>query len=477
MAVPFLLFGCSQQQNRNSDCNKTAEELVILHVNDLHGQLDAFGRLAFIADSMRAIHANVLLFSAGDIFSGNPVSDRHAMPGYPMIDLMNRCGFAASALGNHEFDYGPDSLRVRMLQADFPFLCANITDPAGKLPLLREAVPVETKAGQEIWLFGLVQVDDNGIPSTHPDNLQGFSFSQPVETGLAWINENEGEEALILLSHMGYPADTALAARTPLPLLIIGGHSHTLLEHGQQIGQSHVVQTGAYMKMLGIIHCKLEDGKITTANSGLVPLDGPGGRDVVIDSIIDLYNTNPELMRVAGVAGADFNGKAPLAALMADAVREAAGTELAFHNHGGTRMLSLPAGEISLKDIYTLDPFGNAVTLISLSKKQIEELIIYAYHKKEKIELEASGLSYKLWVKSDGTVRAELFAPDGSPLPEKTYTVALNSYLTGSWPVGKTGKVKLLTISTTEALVDYLKANSPVAPNDYEGRSSVQMRE
>ena len=80
------------------------KEVHILAVNDMHAQLDVFPQLAALIDSLRAEDPSLLVFSAGDNRTGNPVNDKYRIPAYPMVALMNLTGFNGSALGNHEFD-------------------------------------------------------------------------------------------------------------------------------------------------------------------------------------------------------------------------------------------------------------------------------------------------------------------------------------------------------------------------------------
>ena len=79
-------------------------EIHILAANDMHAQIEVFPQLAALADSLRTIDPSMLIFSAGDNRTGNPINDKYILPAYPMVALMNQVGFNASALGNHEFD-------------------------------------------------------------------------------------------------------------------------------------------------------------------------------------------------------------------------------------------------------------------------------------------------------------------------------------------------------------------------------------
>ena len=106
--------------------SKKATEIIILHTNDMHSRIDNFGKLAYLADSLRRTHKYVFLVAAGDNFTGNPIVDMYPDKGFPMIELMNMLHYDVSAIGNHEFDMGQELQNKRREQAHFPFVSCNI---------------------------------------------------------------------------------------------------------------------------------------------------------------------------------------------------------------------------------------------------------------------------------------------------------------------------------------------------------------
>ena len=110
-------------------CGQQDKQIIILSTNDMHAHIDDYAKVAAYVEQERQKNPNVLVLSAGDLFSGNPIVDYCPKygNGFPIIDLMNRIGYRFTAFGNHEFDYGQHILCDRMAQAEFPFLCANMT--------------------------------------------------------------------------------------------------------------------------------------------------------------------------------------------------------------------------------------------------------------------------------------------------------------------------------------------------------------
>ncbi len=119
IVVSILLSSCAKQIEK--------EEITLLYTNDIHSKIDNFDKLGYLVDSIEKSNKNVFLLSSGDIFSGNPVVDKYNEKGLPIIDLMNKVGFDASSIGNHEFDYGQNVLDQRISDADFDFICANFS--------------------------------------------------------------------------------------------------------------------------------------------------------------------------------------------------------------------------------------------------------------------------------------------------------------------------------------------------------------
>ncbi len=142
---------------------------------------------------------SVILLAAGDMFHGAPVSDLFL--GRPVLDLMNALRFDAMTLGNHEFDWGPATLRTLTEGARFPFLSANIVDREGKaLPGVKPYVILERK-GIKIAVIGLTTPDvATAVKREHMAGLKQKSPEKLLPGLIAEVRE-EGATLVILLSH------------------------------------------------------------------------------------------------------------------------------------------------------------------------------------------------------------------------------------------------------------------------------------
>ena len=432
--------------------------IVIFHSNDVHGKIDNFAKVAAVIEAERKSGADVLFFSAGDNFTGDPVVDRYEPPGEPVRKVLDRLRLDVLTIGNHEFDYGLGTLRK--LAARFPTVSANLEARPGVFPELKPWVVLMTKSGIRMAVFGLIQIEPvSGIPSTHPDKIKDLRFGDPLAKALEMKTLRASGEVLIGLTHIGYKQDLLLAGRMPELDVIIGGHSHTRIDPAELVNGVLVAQTGADNQFLGRIDLRLKDGRVVEKSGRLIDLGLMRDEDKKIKAMIAKFHQNPSLARVIAKAPFEITGKDDLGSLMTDAIREAHGLDIALHNNGGIRLKSLPTA-ITLKDIYTLEPFGNLIVEIAMTPDEIRSLIKSSFEKQDEIDLQVSGMSYL--IRTDGNQKIKdikLSHPDGSPMAEdRTYQVGLSSYVASSYRFDHQDPGRSLQTTVADDLIRYLQS-------------------
>lgn len=468
-----LLLSVPQVSQAGRKCKKGVE-VVILHTNDMHSKIDNMAKLTWLADSLRQQHRYLFLVSAGDNFTGNPIVDMYPEVGYPMVDLMNKAGFVLSAMGNHEFDMGQEQFSQRRKEAGFPFISGNIDVSGSHLRKIRPWVTL--KAGKfRIPLVSFIQLEKNGIPSSHPSRLEGIKFT-PADVKTAdflFLKEKYG--MLVGLTHLGIEGDVQLARKYPQFDLIIGGHSHTVMDKPLVENGVTIVQAGSQLKSVGKTTLAIEAGKITGIDYELISLDAFEGRDLAVQAAIDHYNDNEEMNRVLASAVTPMTGKEELGAMMTDALTAMSGVDIAFQNIGGIRIPSLSAGDILYRDIFRLDPFGNQVVVFEMTLPEIKSLILNAYNRNKEADLMVSGMTYTALVDGDGScVGVEMKGTDGQPLdPAKTYKVGMNSYISASYTFDHADPGTVNYETTAQTLISYLKKVQKV---DYQGTRRTAVR-
>ena len=472
--------------------------LTILHTNDLHGQvlpqgkrggLVALGRrIRQARDEARLAGDAVLLLDAGDLFKGTPEGD--FTNGQVVVAWMNRLGYDAAAVGNHEFDHGIEVVQELARAAEFPFLAANLREEAsGERPdWLGRQTPLGPLRGAAV----LRTVYDArgrairvGIVGTTPGDLAQVTLAGLTE-GLRAEDEVAALEPVlaalpadldlvVVVSHSGIARDTRVAERFGSRVhVIVGGHNHKTLPEGQRVGAVLMTQTGAHAAHLGRVRVELPAGEAPRATASLVE-PGDDFEALLAPYVAEVQRTFAErvgelrepLRRVTGFASSGLGN------LETDLMRELTGAEVALQNKAGIRN-DLPAGELSKRDVYEVAPFGNTVVSMQLSGAQLREVLEVSLTSEGRM-CDVSGLLLRCDPRRPVGQRVLEVTVGGKPLDDsRTYRVATNNFLAG----GGDGKVAFTQGSEREdtqrllreLLEDYLRVNSPVAPPPVEAR-------
>jgi 2',3'-cyclic-nucleotide 2'-phosphodiesterase (5'-nucleotidase family) len=381
-----------------------------------------------------------------------------------MIDIMNRCGFAVSAIGNHEFDMGQESLARRIAQAEFPFISCNIDATKAVINQPKPYIILEVGEDAKIAVLSAVQLNENGIPDSHPSNLKGLRFINGLTKMKEYSDLKQKYGILIGLTHLGVDDDIRLADSMPELDVILGGHSHTLLEKPLMENGVMICQASAHMKYVGKLTLTIENGQVKGCEDEVIAVSSLTREDTLIRALITKYNANEEFNRVVAVAEAPIDGLDELGSLMADAVTSELKLDIALQNKGGIRLWSLPQGDITMKNIYQLDPFGNQVVVMRMNAAEIRSLLCYGFNLEKGIDFQVSGMTYK--VTPDGNnkcVDVDMFDLTGKPLdPAKEYSVGLSTYVAVTYKFDHRDPGKTLYTTTSQALMDYLHKTKKV---------------
>jgi len=443
---------------------KDTSIITILHLNDLHAKINRFPQLKHVVDSIKNIRQEVLLVSSGDLFSGNPIVDRYEERGWPMIDLMNDLQFDLTAIGNHEFDYGQNVLNERMKQAHFPFVCANIRTASADMNQPSDYYIYKSKfSDTQIAFVSLLQVGINGIPDSHPKNLDGLQFLNPEKEIKLYKKQFKSYTVKIALTHLGKERDEALAKDNQWLDLILGGHSHSLIQPAEKIGKVLVCQAGSNVKYVGITDLTLVGEKLLSISDTIIPLKYQP-KDSTIYQKVKAFSKNPALQEP--IANLTYGIETPeeIGKLMADAYREGLGADIAFQNIGGVRLKYLKEGPVKLIDLMFLDPFNNEILLFDMNKKDILSFLRYAYSVRNEQNQLISGITADFKTNKKGElIDIILKDKNGVPLSEnKIYKVAINSYMANSYRFSAKDKAQLTGQYSNDLILLYLKKYFPL---------------
>jgi len=346
---------------------------VILSTNDIHAHIDRFPCLATAVERCRDT-ADVILVDAGDRWTGNAYVDL-AEDRKPVLELMNRLGYDLGTLGNHEFDVGQETLERAVDGCGFPIICANIRSGEGARLKPFEPSRIIGRGGVKV---GFVAVVTNYGPNNHPDGhdsiFEGLTFPDAVETAAGATSLGDQCDVLVALTHIGSERDRELAARAPEYDLILGGHSHEVIN--ETVNGVLLTQTGKNLKNVGVTVLRRRDGKFVP-EFRTVPLENYDPHPLY-QEMVDEYYANPELQRPVGELTAPAN-KVGLANLFAESVRRAGNAEIGLYHQGGVRLDSL-AGRVPVASIYDLDPFGSCVSVLTMTPAQLRQLVLTKFN-------------------------------------------------------------------------------------------------
>jgi 2',3'-cyclic-nucleotide 2'-phosphodiesterase (5'-nucleotidase family) len=464
--------------------------LRIIGTNDFHGALEPRpdasgvrrGGAAYVGaaiDRARMECAPVcetLLLDGGDMFQGTPASNLSY--GRPVVDYYNRMGYAAAALGNHEFDWGVDSLRARMRQARFGILGANVRYTNGRDVEWIRNDTIVTRGRTRIGIIGVSTVSTP--TTTRAGNVVGLRFDDPapIVDSIGRALRGRGVDFVVVIAHAGGfcgrdPGATCngeiidLARKITTKVdAIVSGHSHSLIN--TVVNGIPIVQARSSGRAIDILDLPLGAGAAVAPRHEV--------RELAVDTIKPLPSIDSIVQRaVARVAPlvsrhiatipvtlARQGPQYPLGNLIADAQRWAGKGDVAIMNNGGIRT-ELRAGDATYGSLFEIQPFGNTLYSLTMTGTQLRGLL-EAMLGKSAVDDHVSGLRITYDPsKSKGSRIVSVTMPDGAPLSEsRSYSVILNDFLaTGGEGYNAAGRAiasRPLNIVDLDALIDYLQS-------------------
>ena len=448
------------------------ETVRILSTNDMHSAIEKMPQLAAIVDSLRAIDPFMLVLSAGDNRTGNPYNDLYEPVSYPMVSLMNLIGFDASGLGNHEYDSKVKGLAKVISLSNFPYLAANITCPPESGIQVRPYMVFDVK-GLKVGVLGITQVGTLGIPDTSPENVVGLSFQQPEEIipQYRWLTEQC--DVNVLMTHVGYEVDLELAKKYPYYDLIVSSHSHTQLEGGEVHDGVLITQNGYQMPRVTLTTLEVEGGKVVSKKAENICLDKFTSRSEAADALLKHFMSSPDLERVVAQMLTDIHGYDALGVMMCDAWKDECDCEIAVENYGGVRYDFFPAGPITVKSILNLDPFLNSPVVMTLTGKELKDMLMACYvADRNRFPITSGCTAAVTYTDSTKTAikKLELFGANGKKLDMKRkYRVVTNNYVASIADSPRQDQGVRGADTTSDLIMHWLEKKGAV---DYQGRSS-----
>ena len=512
---------------------RAALQLTVLHTNDHHGRFwpngdGEYGMAArkTLIDRIRAEVAaaggHSLLLDGGDVNTGVPESD--LQDAEPDFQGMNRIGYDASAVGNHEFDKPPAVLAKQRQWATFPLLAANIYQGGQRM---FEPYRIFERGGYKIAVMGLTTDDTQKM--VLPENIRGISFRKPAEEAAELVPSLRGQaDMVIAATHMGHytdarhgvnaPGDVEMARAVQGLDLVVGGHSQNpvCMRAENQRNDAYrpgepcapdrqngawIVQAHEWGKYVGRADFIIDGGKVELQRYQLIPINlkqrqADGKKVLAGEPIADDPGLKAFLQRFQDAGQARLNvpvGSADgvldgdrarvrhqptnLGRVIARAMMDKTGADLALINSGGVRD-SLPEGAISYRDVLKVQPFGNTVGLVMLSGAELLDFLRAAARMTPGSGGYPQTAGLQLVLQDNQLIEARVA---GQPInPQQRYRLSINNFTA----TGGDGYPKLREhpdyvdtgFNDADVLRAYLARHSPVKTADYAAADAEQRR-
>jgi 2',3'-cyclic-nucleotide 2'-phosphodiesterase (5'-nucleotidase family) len=460
---------------------ETGTDITIVHINDTHakvfeGKYDGMGiaKVAAKVEELKAENPNVLLLDAGDTFHGTTFATLNE--GESIVKIMNAMKYDVMAAGNHDFNYGQDRLVELAEMAEFPVLADNVVKEDGTK--LLESYVIKEVDGVKVGIFGLASPET--AYKTHPDNVKGITFVDPVESSKAMVAELEGKvDVIVALAHVGVDEETIvkstdIAEQVEGIDVIIDGHSHTEFEKGMMVNGVLITSCGEYTKNVGIIDLTVVDGKVTEKSAKLFTKAEAADLEpsAEITALMDEIKTEQKKITDVVLSSTKVTldgereqvraGETNLGNLIADAMINESGAEIAITNGGGIRASILP-GEITKGDIITVLPFGNFIVTKDVKGSDIKAAIengVDSYPGTKGAFPHVAGIEYTFDANLPAGARVTSVTRNGMPLDmNKTYVLATNNFMAAggdNYKMFADYSVKGEFAALDEALIDYM---------------------
>lgn len=359
-----------------------ARRISVLYTNDEHGWMEpseATGGAAGMLNLWQRDHGYrhdgpFLVLSGGDMWTGPAVST--LFEGESMQAVMNRMGYAAAAIGNHDFDFGGQALSARAEQSDFPFLSANLIDRStGDYPIYAEPFTIRQVNGVQVGIIGLTTVETS--IDTRPSHVQGLRVQRYEEVLLEVLPQvrEQGADVVLIIGHIcnNELQRVVDVAREYMVPLLGGGHCHE--EHDQTVGDVHLIESGYFLRgyvKVDIVVDVSEDRVLGVDT--LLRRNPPGPGDPEIQALVQQWQdrVDPALLEPIGYAASPIDRRSTemdrlLTQAWLGAVPQA---QIAIASRRYVQQ-SIAAGPITAATVVGVLPVDNQLFVIELSGEQL----------------------------------------------------------------------------------------------------------
>lgn len=449
---------------------------------DRDGEVGGFSRLATVVKEARQRDGkdSVLVLHAGDTFSDDLLGN--LTKGEAIIHLMNTVGFDFMALGNHDFDYGPEQTKALQKIAKFPMRGANIIDEGTGKPVLGEPYVVLSRGGVKVALLGIGYTN---TPWTASEKAtKGLRFEDGIEVARRYVPELRRQaDAVIVVSHLGDTGDKLLAREVEGIDLVVGGHSHDHIDPPQKIGNTWIVQALSDAAEYGQVKVSVSDGKVSSVDAAVhtmwadeIKADPEVEKQIAALRAPHKQQLEEVLFTAAAPIPRDYKSESAFDRLLGDALREKTGADVALLPGVGYG-ITLQAGPVTREALYTLLPHPAKLVTVDLTGAQILKTLEQTATNQKPDDprnivgglLQTSGMGWTVdLTKPIGKRVSEVTIGDKALDPEAVYRVATHTGMLGGIhryeEIAKGENVQRTDTKVVDVLEQFLRGKQDVRP-------------
>lgn len=442
----------NNSQAVSSNDNKVVD---ILSFNDFHGNVLESGKnigaakLVGVVNEYKAkatTEYGVIPVSAGDLYQGTAISN--LTTGKPVTAMLKAMGLEASAIGNHEFDWGIDNINDWSKEGGFSFLAANIVkkDTEERVSYAQPYKVVE-RNGVKIGLIGISTPET--ATSTLAENVKDVEFLDPVDTVAKWnkvLRETEKVDAVVVIAHAGAYQDSntkeitgeaADIAKIEGVDAVIAGHNHAVVSG--EINGVPVVEGGYNGRALAKLTFTFDhSNKLIDVEPSVDVFLGKEATLPVDENVLkEVNDMNSGLSEILGQKVTSLKERlshddkntavTPLGVTVAETMRKIVGTEIAVTNGGGIRR-SLEQGDVTIGDMYEILPFDNTIVTLDVKGSDLYGIIEHGINTEGFAWGQYAGI--KVWYNPEDGKVSSIRLNDGTKIDmDKYYSIAINDFM------------------------------------------------
>ena len=466
-------------------------------------EVGGISHLATLYKTLKKENPNTVVVSAGDDLMNRYF---HVYQGRAILSLMSEAGYEIFALGNHEFDKGTSTLAKALEGTQFTTLCSDLNVSVSPLNGKCQPYLIKELDGVKVGFFSLIVESLLDVTAVKDISLKGTNVEMAKK--MISLLKKKGADVIVLVSHIGYKEDVALAKQVKGIDVIFGGHSHSYVKKMGHVGETAIVNGGEQGSQVVTVDIPLDENrkviheKVTMTK---IPVTSKYTSDKNVEKKLEVFKEKLPKSIVLGVTRKPWilnsrvtrRSESVVADMINDLMREKYHVDIVLNNAGAFRGQKVyPAGNISNTMLKEIDEFGNYAYLLTLKGKYLKPILEHsaAEYKKGGF-MQVSGLKYTVLlphkvqkIKDGKVVQKGERVTEIKVLEnrkwidvdlEKEYTVLSNSFITqqggdGYFWFNKYATDTQNTYATFYSIMaEEIDENKELTPGEKDGRLTV----